>query len=70
VWQWADGTQKPAILEQLTFNAGLSIDPALSPDGNVPVYASDREGGKALNLWRQRLDGDRDACNSPAKTSM
>jgi len=44
-----------ATVTQLTFDSGLTIDPAISPDGQWLAYASDRADGHHLNLWIQRL---------------
>ena len=42
------------MLEQITHDRGLALDPALSPDGKLIAYASDR-GGNNLNIWVQQL---------------
>jgi Tol biopolymer transport system component len=44
-------------LTQITRDAGLSMTPALSPDGNLVAYASDRGSPGALNLWIQQVAG-------------
>jgi len=41
--------------ERLTFESGLVGCPAISPDGKLLVYASDRDG--PLNLYLQQLSG-------------
>ena len=43
--------------QQLTFDPGLSYQPALSPDGQLVAYASDRAGNGDLDIWVQRIDG-------------
>src|SRR5207253_6750631 len=49
----------PRVLRQLTLEAGMALMPALSPDGKLLVYASDRAGEGALDLWiRQTAGGD------------
>ncbi len=43
-------------LSRLTNDAGLAIDPAVSADGKLLAYASDRADGKNLNVWIQQLE--------------
>lgn len=47
----------PLALTQLTYDSGLTTQPALSPDGQFLAYASDRGGGDNLEIWLQRRDG-------------
>ena len=44
---------------RVTSDASFSTEPALSRDGTLVVYASDREGGGQLDLWLQRTTGGR-----------
>ena len=44
-------------LTQLTRDAGLSIDPALSPDGKLLAFASDRAGEGNLDIWVKHVAG-------------
>src|SRR5262245_41959633 len=46
-----------APIMRLTSDAGLTTDPALSPDGKLVVYTSDRAGADNLDLWVQQIDG-------------
>ena len=46
-------------LTQLTSTSGLNIDPALSRDGSLIAYASDRHGGTGLDIWMQPVAGGR-----------
>jgi Tol biopolymer transport system component len=42
---------------QLTRDTGLTIDPALSPDGKLLAYASDRSGNGNLDIWVRQVGG-------------
>ena len=45
-------------LRQITRDAGYTADPALSPDGKLLAYSSDRDGDGVLDIWvRQVPDG-------------
>ena len=44
-------------LTQITRDAGITLDPALSPDGKLLAYASDRQGEGDLNIWVEQLAG-------------
>ena len=44
-------------LKQITFEAGLARDPALSPDGRLLAYASDRGGEGQSDIWLKQLAG-------------
>lgn len=62
-WRWiepkaAGSDTRPApALVRLTSSSGLNIDPALSPDGSLLAYASDREDRSGLDIWVQPVAG-------------
>ncbi|HXN47480.1 MAG TPA: protein kinase [Bryobacteraceae bacterium] len=48
---------QPATLTRLTFDSGLTVNPALSHDGRLLAYASDRASDGDLDIWVQQLVG-------------
>ena len=54
------GGSQPATeynLRRITWDGQLSGFPALSPDGRLLAYASDRSGRGDLDIWVQQVDG-------------
>ena len=45
------------VLTRVTADSGLTTDSALSPDGKLIVYASDRAGHGNLNIWLKQVGG-------------
>jgi serine/threonine protein kinase len=48
-------TSAPLDLERLTYDSGLSWLPALSPDGSLVAYSSDRAGAGDLDIWVRQI---------------
>ena len=46
-----------ARLEPLTYDAGVTRMPAVSPDGRLLAYASNRAGNGDLDIWVQQMSG-------------
>ena len=63
VYWWINGPTAPTFdpsayrLRQLTRDDGLTFQPALSRDGKLIVYASDRDGQGNLDLYVQQVSG-------------
>ena len=59
VWQLGkkDAVRPPAEVKRLTFDSGLALHPAVSPDGKYLAFASDRAGQGDLDIWVQELPG-------------
>jgi Tol biopolymer transport system component len=49
----------PALgtMQRITNDTGLTFEPALSPDGKLVAYASDRAGEGKLDIWVQQVAG-------------
>ena len=52
---WHKAIPHQPRLIQLTSGTGLTMDPAVSPDGKLLAYVSDRADGRNLNIWIQQL---------------
>jgi len=55
LWTWLKPTRAtPGLsLTRLTYDTGVSMDPAISRDGKLLTYSSDRGGDGNLDLWVQ-----------------
>jgi Tol biopolymer transport system component/DNA-binding winged helix-turn-helix (wHTH) protein len=53
-WVAAVRSKPEMVLEQITRDRGLATEPALSPDGTLIAYASDRDGDH-LKIWVRQL---------------
>jgi Tol biopolymer transport system component len=47
----------PTSISRFTFDSGVTLDPAISPDGKLAAYASDRAGKGNLDIWIQQFAG-------------
>ena len=62
-WSFLRGSEASGLLDpntrlqQLTFDNGLAYQPAISPDGKMVAYASDRAGKGNLDIWVQQTAG-------------
>ena len=55
-WRGRPGPSSgPLQMTRVTADSGLTTDPALSPDGKLLAYASDRGTGENLDIWVQHL---------------
>ena len=50
-------TEEEATYSQLTTDSGLSSYPAISHDGRLMAYASDRSGERNLDIWLKQISG-------------
>lgn len=51
------GSEEPRATVRLTYDKGLTIEPAISPDGSLVAYSSDRSGEGNLDIWLRRTAG-------------
>ena len=56
-WHRTRRLNQGPILTRLTSESGLTTDPAVSPDGRLLAYASDRGGAGNLDIWVQQISG-------------
>jgi len=47
---------RPLELRRLTYDTGISFSPAISPDGNLVAFASDRGSDSGTNIWVRHIN--------------
>ena len=47
---------RPLDLHRLTYDAGASLVPAISPDGNLVAFSSDRAGDGGFDIWVRHIN--------------
>jgi serine/threonine protein kinase len=47
---------RPLELQRLTYDAGASVVPAISPDGNLIAFSSDRGGDGGFDIWVRHIN--------------
>jgi Tol biopolymer transport system component len=47
---------RPLELRRLTYDAGATIIPSISPDGNLIAFASDRAGDGGFDIWVRHIN--------------
>ncbi len=59
VWQARPSVSSPELwgVRRLTADAGPSMFPAISQDGKLVAYVSDRAGADSMDLWVQQIQG-------------
>jgi len=53
--QRAPSAPEPLDMRRLTYDAGFTWTPAISPDGKLVAYASDRAGDGQLDIWVRHI---------------
>lgn len=56
-WRPAPPVAAETVTTRITTDSGLSFDPAISRDGKLVAFASDRAGNGDLDLWVQQVGG-------------
>jgi Tol biopolymer transport system component len=50
-------TAPPLVVTRLVSDVGLTTDPAISADGKLVAFASDRDNDSGLDIWIQQIAG-------------
>ena len=60
-WRFTLGELPPLSpyfrVTQVTYDSGLTFQPAISPDGTLIAFASDRSGDGNLDIWVKHMGG-------------
>jgi Tol biopolymer transport system component len=56
-WIGSRAPSRAPALQRLTSDSGLTFQPALSADGKLLAYSSDRSGRGDLDIWLQQVPG-------------
>jgi Tol biopolymer transport system component len=57
LWKWRPSSAPSLVLTRLTTDSSFTTDPAISPDGKLVAFASDRSGEGHLDLWVRQVAG-------------
>ncbi len=60
-WRFGSGAHQPPSpyfrVAQVSYDSGLTFQPAISPDGSLIAFSSDRSGGGNLDIWLKHMGG-------------
>ncbi|HLK22261.1 MAG TPA: protein kinase, partial [Bryobacteraceae bacterium] len=56
-WRASSASNAVPEINRITTESGLSVTPAISPDGKLLAYASDRSGDGNFDIWLRQIGG-------------
>lgn len=56
-WRASSASNAQPEINRVTTESGLSVTPAISPDGKLLAYASDRSGDGNFDIWLRQIGG-------------